>query len=133
MTLRRSRDYLKNKEPISITCKSPFFHLFATKKTPSFPEFISWCVDKYSIFERLIMDITSSMVLLLVSSLAIRKSLLILDEFSLKAQDYSEESILQHFKESPTERKQDFFRKCLKPDGSLSNQPFSLNYNLFNK
>ena len=110
-----------------------FFHFFATEKSPSFPEFISWCADKYSISERVIMDVTGSTVLYPISSLAIRKSLSIPNEFSLKSQDYSEESILQYFKESPIERKKDFLRKCLKPYANLLDNSFPLYSNMFNE
>ena len=93
-----------------------FFHLFATEQTPGFLEFLDWFVNKYSLSERFIMSLDRSTILCRVNLSIVRKTLHVPEEFTLKAKDYSEESILQCFKESTIERKQDFFKRCFKPE-----------------
>ena len=65
-----------------------YFHFFATNQTLSCLEFVSWCVDNYSLSEKVVMDISSSKVLFSTSPLAIRKVLSVPEDFTLKAQDY---------------------------------------------
>ena len=86
-----------------------YFHFFTTDQTSSCMEFVTWCADNYSLSERVIMDITSSTVLYPITPLSIRKTLSIHEYFTLKAQDYKEESIFQCFKDSLVENKQYFF------------------------
>ena len=74
-----------------------FFHLFPTEQTPGFLEFVEWCVNNYSLSERVIMNLDCSTILCSVSSLVIRQTLYFLEYFTLKAKDYSEECILQYF------------------------------------
>ena len=78
------------------------------------------------------MDITNSKILCLVNSLIDRKTLLVPDEITLKAKDYNEESIVQCFRESIIEKRQDFFKKCFKPDVELLDQPFPVDVTLYN-
>ena len=87
-----------------------FFHLFATEQTPSCPEFVERCVNNYSLSERVIMTLNHSTILCPINSSIVRKNLYVPEEFTLKAKDYNEESILQFFKESTTERKQFILR-----------------------
>ena len=79
------------------------------------------------------MDITNSKILCPVSSMVIRKTLLVPDEFTLKYKDYNEESIVQCFRESVIEKKHEFFKKCFKPDFELLEQPFPVDADLFNE
>ena len=110
-----------------------YFHFFTTDQTLNCLEFVNWCANNYSLSERVIMDITNSKILCLVNSLVIRKTLLVLDEFTLKSKDYNEEYILQCFRESVVEKKQYFFKKCFKPDVELLYQPFLVDVSLFNE
>ena len=77
-----------------------YFHFFTTDQTPSFPKFVAWCADNYSLSERVIMDTTSSIVMCPIIPLAIRKKLSVPEDFTLKSQDYKEEYIL-YVSESP--------------------------------
>ena len=71
-----------------------FFHLFATEQTPGFLEFVELCVNNYSLSERVIMNLNHSTILCHVNSSVVRQTLSVPEEFTLKAKDYSEESIL---------------------------------------
>ena len=71
-----------------------FFHLFSTEQTPSCLEFVDWCVNKYSMSERVIMNLDRSAILCPVNSSVVRQTLYVPEEFTLKDKYYSEESIL---------------------------------------
>ena len=79
------------------------------------------------------MDKTKSKILCLVSPLFIRNTLSFLVDFNQNSKEYNEESIVQYFRESTVEQKQDFFKICFKPDIQLQNQPFPIDANIFNK
>ena len=79
------------------------------------------------------MDITNSKILCPINSLVVRKTLLVPDESTVKAKNYNEESIVQCFRESTIEKKQEFFKKCFKPDVESLNQPFLVDAALSNK
>ena len=79
------------------------------------------------------MDTTKSKVLFPITPLVFRKTLSVPEDFSLKSQDYVEESIVQCFREYFVEKKQDFFKKWFKPDVNLLYQPFPIDSNLFNE
>ena len=76
------------------------------------------------------MDATSCKISCPVNSLIIRKTLLVLDEFTLKSKDYNEESIIQCFSESVVEKKREFLKKCFKLDVELLDQPFLVDSSL---
>ena len=79
------------------------------------------------------MDTTNSKILCPLSLLVIRNTLSAPDEFSQKSKEYNEESIVQYFRESIVEKKQDFFKICFKLDVQLHNQPFLVDVILFNE
>ena len=101
-----------------------YFPFFITGQTLNCPEFVDWCAKKYSLYERVIIDISISKILYLVSPLVVRKTVLV--------SDYNEQSIVQCFRESIVEKKQGIFKKCFKPDVELLDKPFPLDADLFN-
>ena len=94
---------------------------------------MDWCVNNYSLLERVTMSIDLSTILCLVNSLVVRQTLYVPEDFTLKAKDYSEESILWCFKESTIERKKEFFKRCFKLEDESSNPSFRVDAALFNE
>ena len=76
----------------------PYFHYFTTNQTLSFPEFIDWIGNNYSLSGRVVMDITISKILFPVSPLVVRKTLSVHEEFTLNFKEYSEEYIVHYFR-----------------------------------
>ena len=68
-----------------------------------------------------------------ISPLAIRKTLSVPEDFTLKYRDYKEEYIIQCFREYLLENKKYFFNKCFKPDINILDQPFPIDSILFNE
>ena len=99
-----------------------FFHLFYTKQTLGFPKFFIWCINKYSLSERVIMNLDCSTILCPANSSIVRKTMSVPEEFTSKDKYYTEESILRCFKESTIERKQ-FFLRDIPIHHSQSMQP----------
>ena len=62
-----------------------YFHFFSIDQKLNYPEFVDWCANNYYLFERVIMDITSSTVLFPIIPLAIRKTLSFPKDFTLKS------------------------------------------------
>ena len=114
-------------------CLVPFYFIFSIEQTPSFPEFIDWCISNYSSFEGVIMDMSRSIVLCPINSLTIRNTLLIPPEFTQMSSEYNEGDILWFFQESSTEKKEYFLKTCLKPEIQLSNPLFPIDFDLFNE
>ena len=110
-----------------------YFHFFTTDQALNYQEFVDWCAKHYSVSERVIMHITSSKILYPVNQLVIKKSILVSRECTLKYKDYNKESIVQCFRESIVEKKQEFFKKCFKPDVELLDQTFPVDVGLFNE
>ena len=71
-----------------------YFHFFTTNQTLNCLEFVNWCANNYSLSKRVIMDISKSKILCPVTSFFVNKNMLVPDEFTLKAKDYDEESIV---------------------------------------
>ena len=124
MLLCRNWNCLKTKELTFIIFTSPIFTFSSTDQSLNCLQFVDWCVNNYSFSERVIMDINNSTILCHVNSLVVQKTVLVPDEFTLKSKNYNDESIVQCFRESTIEKKQDFFKKCFKPDVESSNQSF---------
>ena len=61
------------------------------------------------------------------------KCLLIPVDFSKTSKEYKEENLVQFFREFPVKQKETFLKSCSKPDSQLLNQPFPIDYNLFNE
>ena len=50
-----------------------YFHFFTTDQTLKFLEFVDWCDDNYSLFERVITDITKSEIICSISPWSLEK------------------------------------------------------------
>ena len=79
------------------------------------------------------MNLNHSTILCHVNSSVVRQTLSVPEEFTLKAKDYSEETILWCFKGSTIDRKQEFFKICLNPKDESSNPSFPVDASLFNE
>ena len=58
-----------------------FFYFFYVDQTPNCPEFVKWCVNKYSAAEGVIMNKPKSRILFPIHVSVIRKTLSIPDDF----------------------------------------------------
>ena len=56
--------------------------------------------------------------------LIVKKTLSVPTEFSQNSKEYSEESIVQCFRESTMEKKETFFKASFTPDTQLKNYPY---------
>ena len=79
------------------------------------------------------MDATKSKILCPISPLVIKNTSSFPIEFTQVFKEFNEESIIQYFRESTIEQKQDLFNICFKPDIQLQNHPFPIDSSLFNE
>ena len=68
-----------------------------------------------------------------ISSLVIRNTLSVSTNFSLVSKEYKEENLIQFFRESRVERNETFLKTCSKPKSQLLNDPFPIDYDMFNE
>ena len=59
-----------------------FFFYFLVEQSPSFLEFINWCIDNYSLSEGVIMDMSRSRMPCPINSLTIRNTPIIPPKFT---------------------------------------------------
>ena len=111
---------------------SSFFFYFSIEQTPSFPKFVSWCIENYSSYEGMIMDASRSRILCPINSLNIQNTLPIPSKFIQLSSEYNGE-ILRFFQESSDEQKNAFLKASLKPESQLSNPPLPIDFSLFNE
>ena len=79
------------------------------------------------------MDTYRSKILCLVIPLIIRNTLFVPVEFSQKFKEYSEERILQCFRQTTVETKEAFFKSCFKTDTQLKNYPYLVDASDYNE
>ena len=59
--------------------------------------------------------------------------MLIQDNFSQTSKEYKEENLVHFFWDSSVEQKETFLKTCSKPEIQLLNNPFPIDYNMFNE
>ena len=58
-----------------------FFYFFSVEQNPNCPEFVEWCVNKYSKTEGFIMNKSKSRILCPIQAFVIRKALAVPQDF----------------------------------------------------
>ena len=77
------------------------------------------------------MDIDKSKILCPVNSLVFQDTFFVPTTFTQLSQEFSEEILIQTFREATEKYNQTFFNTCFKLDVSLQNQDFLVNSSLF--
>jgi hypothetical protein len=81
-----------------------------------FPEFVSWCVERYSQGERVILNKLGSEVLCKVDSLSLRHALSIPDASPTVPEHFEEQRMITIYRECPPEVKTLFLQTIVKPE-----------------
>ena len=110
---------------------SSFLYYFSIEQTLPFLEFVEWCVNSYSSFERVIMSHTTSKILCIIAVKCVHGILSLPDSFPVNPESFNEEVLIELYKNCKTEVKCQFLSSILKVGQSLEGLFLPYNVNIF--
>ena len=110
---------------------SSFLYYFAIEQTLPFPEFVEWCANSYSSFERVIMSPTTSKILCRVDAKTIHGILSLSDNFPNSCESLNGQVLNELYKNCRTEVRCQFLSSILKDGQTLEGLFIPYNVNIF--